>query len=659
MYQHLGIELDNGTPNAPITPPSTQNATASGSGSNTHSSSSTRHAPPSVRTSTAPGPPSQAGSSHPSTLQSAQQQAPQQAHPSSARAAQPAAPNPAPPAAQPAAAPDPAPPASQPAAAPATAAQPHAQIPIPADEIAALRARIAELERGNAHGNHLLARAPAPQQALVADPADIDRIRANLAGAKDEPKQLILPALQPGHKCGPSRTYRFRPNRRLGYSFANFGTVPYAQATVPYAQATIPYAQATVPYAQATTQILTFSIVAIPLKVEEAFKHYRYVPYTALTHAARSKAFLRGEDSSFVFTQDGLTAKGLDRTNELSIATVDWVAAARAAEDRTLNHWGEVRASALISHHLVVLDIGRTHGWAVAMHYDVQQRELAHANHEHNLAGLDVAALTIANNKIPPAMPQSTPFISPSKRAAPSDFQTSRKKSHTLASGHSGKPVAALATNARSKHALAASNGKHYCFNWANGSNSSAETLCMVLVAAKLVDDPRTVVTPLDHLRVEEILCKYDIFNDWRHIVDGIHNGFNVGITDSPFKTQLFREPFILLTQSFHNRRVHTLRAGRGQILYGFQPRRPRTLNWTFSYISPGLSAKTTFQQISHSAGLILPSQYLRYPIRKCWNQRRTIFLPSGARSMIRQPSSSHSLPVASQQPSMFLQPTE
>lgn len=60
---------------------------------------------------------------------------------------------------------------------------------------------------------------------------------------------------------------------------------------------------------------------------------------------------------------------------------------------------------------------------------------------------------------------------------------------------------------------------------------ASAESLCMVPVAAKLADDPRVVVTPLDHLRVEQLLRKYGIFDNWRHIVDGIHNGFNVGIT--------------------------------------------------------------------------------------------------------------------------------
>lgn len=41
-----------------------------------------------------------------------------------------------------------------------------------------------------------------------------------------------------------------------------------------------------------------------------------------------------GGDLSFIFTQDRLTAKGLDPLNELSIVTVDWVAAAKAAEEK-------------------------------------------------------------------------------------------------------------------------------------------------------------------------------------------------------------------------------------------------------------------------------------------------------------------------------------
>lgn len=240
-------------------------------------------------------------------------------------------------------------------------------------------------------------------------------------------------------------------------------------------------------------------LIAIPPKVEEAFKLYRYVPYTTLTHAARSKAFLHGEDSSFVFTSDGLMAKGLDRSNELLVSTVDWIAAAKAAEERTTHYWGPERGAALVLHHLVVLDIGRTHGWSVAMHYDVQQRELAHANHEHNLEGLDIAALTLANNKVAYTISPAPHPAPAAKRSAPSDFPTSPRKKlnaaisshcfHCGTSGHlpadctsetttAGKPVAALATGARSKHALASPSGKHFCFNWASGSSCSFGSAC-------------------------------------------------------------------------------------------------------------------------------------------------------------------------------------
>ncbi|KAG0691631.1 hypothetical protein DFH29DRAFT_1010584 [Suillus ampliporus] len=353
-HQHLGLQLSRAA-SAPLTPPPTQGAVPSGSGSATQSSaarpSSSAALGPAV-----PRPLVQAGSSqspaHQPVPQAALQHAQQAVQPSSGQSAHPAAPV-----------------LRQPAADPALQHQgyPPAQ---PADEITALRARITELEQP-----------PTPQQALVADPAAVDRIRTSLASTKEDSKWITLPILQPGHKTtgitAPHHTY------------------------------------------------LILYIAAMPPKVEDAFKQYRYVPYTALTHAARSKANLRGEDSSFVFTQDGLTAKGLDHSNELSIMTVDWIGAAKAAEERTLHYWGEDRALALVSHHLVVLDIGRTHNWLVAMHYDVQQRELAHANHEHNLAGLDVAALTIANNKVVSMIPPAMHPISPAKRAAPSDFASS------------------------------------------------------------------------------------------------------------------------------------------------------------------------------------------------------------------------------------------
>ncbi|OJA17756.1 hypothetical protein AZE42_10886 [Rhizopogon vesiculosus] len=66
--------------------------------------------------------------------------------------------------------------------------------PSTVNEITALRARIAELEAGNAHGVQLPARAPSLQHPLIADPAAVDRICANLASTEDESKR-------PNYRC--------------------------------------------------------------------------------------------------------------------------------------------------------------------------------------------------------------------------------------------------------------------------------------------------------------------------------------------------------------------------------------------------------------------------------------------------------------------------
>ena len=42
--------------------------------------------------------------------------------------------------------------------------------------------------------------------------------------------------------------------------------------------------------------------------------------------------------------------------------------------------------------------------------------------------------------------------------------------------------------------------------------------------------DPRQVSTPLDADGFEVLLRKLGIDRKWRHIIEGLHNGFNVGI---------------------------------------------------------------------------------------------------------------------------------
>ena len=232
---------------------------------------------------------------------------------------------------------------------------------------------------------------------------------------------------------------------------------------------------------------------AIPPKVDEAFKNFRYVPYSSLTSAARTKA-ARGEKDIVFNAQGGLTIKALDRRNEKLISAVDWHAAAHAAEERICFYHGVIHAEAFIAHHKLVMDLGHSHSWEIAMEYDVQQREVVALNPSHDLGSLDMAMLTLVATR--PVVHHVNLVPSPTKRSSPSDgpAQTPRKRqcSHCFRCGGSrhfpadckseqtvsGKPTATLVPNAKSKHAMLAPNGKQFCFGWAWNSSCTFGDAC-------------------------------------------------------------------------------------------------------------------------------------------------------------------------------------
>lgn len=256
----------------------------------------------------------------------------------------------------------------------------------------------------------------------------------------------------------------------------------------------------------------------MPAKVDEAFRLYRYVPYTALTREARARA-LAGEGSFVVNAQGGLTAKGLDRSLERSITAVQWTAASQVAVERTRHYHGEDRAAALASHHQAVTNIAHWHTWQVAVDYDIYQRNLAADNHSHNLTGVDHTALTLVVGKavlsshspLPPSNLHQPVMASGagSTRRAPADHQgPARKKPRSSncfrcgGTGHmpgdcsaestsAGKPVAPLATNARSRHALASPTGKPFCFAWARESSCSFGSECTHFHGCSICRDTR------------------------------------------------------------------------------------------------------------------------------------------------------------------------
>jgi len=202
----------------------------------------------------------------------------------------------------------------------------------------------------------------------------------------------------------------------------------------------------------------------------------------------------RGEEDIVFNAQGGLTVKNLDRRNEKLISTVDWHAAARAAEERIRFHHGAARAEAFAAHHRLVMDLGRSHNWDIAMEYDVQQREVAALNPSHDLGSLDVAALTlIATRPVPHLV---IPSSSPSKRSLPSEGLSQgarkRQRSHCFRCGGldhfpseckadqtlSGKPAAAVSPNGKSKNAMLAPNGKYFCFGWARNNSCRFGEAC-------------------------------------------------------------------------------------------------------------------------------------------------------------------------------------
>ncbi|KAG6871237.1 hypothetical protein C0992_011422, partial [Termitomyces sp. T32_za158] len=121
---------------------------------------------------------------------------------------------------------------------------------------------------------------------------------------------------------------------------------------------------------------------AIPPKVEQAFAAYAYVPYSALSKAAQSKALSGIEELTISAT--GLVARGLDRSTERGISTLEWAEASSIAEQRVRHYHGADYADALASHHSLVMKLGYSHGWSVAVRYDIQQREAAAADPTHD-----------------------------------------------------------------------------------------------------------------------------------------------------------------------------------------------------------------------------------------------------------------------------------
>jgi hypothetical protein len=231
-----------------------------------------------------------------------------------------------------------------------------------------------------------------------------------------------------------------------------------------------------------------------PKRVEEACRLFNYIPYSALSLAARRRA-ASGDEEITISAEGGLTMKGLDRRNEFAITELDWNAAAKTTVGLIRRFHGDARADALASHNEIVLALGASHGWRRAVEYDIRQRELWHHDPSHDISSLDSDCLVLIGTRLQAmqtALPASAPGSPPSNHQPSRSLSNSfRKRSRTenetsrcFRCGYPGhlpadcsasltaakRQPATISPSTRSKHALADSSGKQYCFNWARNS---------------------------------------------------------------------------------------------------------------------------------------------------------------------------------------------
>lgn len=120
--------------------------------------------------------------------------------------------------------------------------------------------------------------------------------------------------------------------------------------------------------------------------------------------------------------------------------------------------------------------------------------------------------------------------------------------------------------------------------------------------------DPRWVTTPLNPGRFEELLQALGLFEPWKHVTSGLRTGFSVGINQSLLRTRLFRKSCFFVIRHHLYRSIHCGRTICRKVLFTFLSNSPGGHHWAFRNVTTGFSSQTTFIQIPHDTGSLVPS---------------------------------------------------
>jgi hypothetical protein len=142
--------------------------------------------------------------------------------------------------------------------------------------------------------------------------------------------------------------------------------------------------------------ILLIHSSVVPVSVENAVKHSKYMQYSALVASARATASTK---VTYSITKQGLVAQPHNKSPNLKLTFSKWLGASKTAEELIGLYCPKALARHCLHRTHVTLAEGQF-GWTTALQYDVQQQEAAVCNPHHNIGPMDAMVMMLIRQKV-------------------------------------------------------------------------------------------------------------------------------------------------------------------------------------------------------------------------------------------------------------------
>jgi hypothetical protein len=138
---------------------------------------------------------------------------------------------------------------------------------------------------------------------------------------------------------------------------------------------------------------------------------------------------------------------------------------------------------------------------------------------------------------------------------------------------------------------------------------ASAGGLPMELKPAGCRPDLCCIITPLDVNKTRLLLCKYRLLSDWEHILQGITNGFDVGIRSPPDCTLIFRKSCIITARPRIHCRLHCGGGCVRSLFMRFSSQRAGTAHRLLLYLSYWPGTENKLRQVQDDSGFVFSAE--------------------------------------------------